>query len=239
MPITSLQDVRDEGIDATMATDSQVNAAIATWEAAFVEACRQWFEPVSATITFDGDGSNSALFSIPIISVVEIQDLERSEVIDANNYVVYNGRTLLKDDRRNPKILLKDDRRFELGKGRYQIEGTWGFTESDDSCPPQVRYAMLKLVIEKLLTPMIPALSPTLPDLPTQVGQKVEEETDEHRIAWANPNNAKFRKDVNEGLTKDPFILETIRRYSVPMGIGAPVTWNFHAIRRNVHGEVF
>lgn len=240
MPITTLQNVRDEGITSEMASDGQVNAAIATWEAAFVEACGQWFEPIAATIMFDGDGTSSAFFPVPIITITEIQDLELSQIIDAANYVVYNGRTLLQDDRRNPKVLLKDGRVFELGKGRYQVTGTWGFTESDDSAPGEVVHAMLRLVIEKLLKPIVPALSTTpLPALAEPTGQKVEEETDEHRIAWANPNNATFKRDVNDWLSNDAFVLGVIQKYQTPMAIAAPVTWDFSTQHRNIFGEVF
>lgn len=239
MPITQLADIRAEGVTDAMVSDSAVEAAIALWESAFFEACGQWFEPVSASMTFDGDGSSSAFFRIPIIEVTSLEDLELSETLDTDDYVVYNGRTLLQDDRRNPKIMMKKGRRFNLGRGRYQVTGSWGFVEADDSAPPQVRHALLRLVIEKLLSPIIPALaSATLPDLPTSTGQLIEEETDEHRLAWAS-SNVQTRKDLNEGLTKDPFILETIQKFQAPMVIGSPTTWDFYAQDRNVFDEVF
>jgi hypothetical protein len=223
-----------------MVSDGDVEDAIEIWEATFVEACGQWFEPIDATVTFDGDGSTSKLFSVPIISVSELSDLELSKIFDASDYVAYTGRTLLQDDRRNPKIMLKNGRLFELGRGKYQVVGTFGFTEADGSCPPRVRNAMLRLIIEKLLTPIVPALaSPTLPPLPESVGQLVEEETDEHKKAWANPNNSSMRNDVNQALSKDPFVLETIQRYQAPMAIGAPVTWDLSLSQRNIFNEIF
>ena len=240
MPITQLADIRAEGITDAMASDAAVNAAIVTWESVFFEACGQWFEPVSAAMTFDGDNSSSAFFRIPIISIDSLEDLELGTTLSTDDYVVYNGRTLLQDDRRHPRIMLKKGRCFNLGRGRYRATGSWGFVEADDSPPPQVQYALLKLVIEKLLSPIVPSLAPaTLPDLPTITGQLVAEETDEHRLAWANPNNSKITKDINDGLTRDPFILETIQRFQAPMSISAPVTWDFYAQDRNVFDEVF
>ena len=241
MAVTQIDDIRDQGITVDMFSDSAVQAAIDLWESVFSDACRQWFEPIDASLTFDGDNSSSAFFRLPIVEVTELQDLELGTVIDADDYVVYNGRTVVQDDRRNPKIMLKNGRVFTLGRGRYQVTGTFGFVEADDSAPPQVRHAMLRLIIEKLLSPIVPSLvTAVIPDLPTATGQIIEEETDEHRTVWAALNAPIARRDVNQGLTSDPFVLETIQRFKAPAAVGAPVTWNFGlAEPRDLMNEVF
>jgi len=239
MPITTIADIRAEGITVAMISDAQVTTAIALWESVFSEACGQWFEPITTSIVFDGDNSSTAFFTVPIIEITELQDLEFSSIIPASDYVAYSGRTSLQDDRRSPKLSMKKGRVFGLGRARYQATGSWGFVEADDSTPQQVRYAILRLIVEKLLSPIVPSLVATpLPDLPGLTGQLVEEETDEHKLSWANPNNSTTRQDVNSGLTKDAFILETIQKYQSPLAIDSPTTWGFGSAR-SILDEVF
>ena len=57
MPITTIADVRAEGITSAMADDAKVTATIASCEAAFENACGQWFEERAVPIEIDGDNS--------------------------------------------------------------------------------------------------------------------------------------------------------------------------------------
>ena len=231
MAIVTLQDVRDEGITTAMASSSKVNSYIATYEQVFNNACGQWFEPVTATVSFDGDDSSIAFFQVPIISITEVLDTETGLVVDPSTYIVYNGRTMLQDDRRNPKIALKNGRKFSLGRGRFSTTGSFGFTEADDSAPAEVKQAMLTFIIEKLLTPIVPDLVHGLPepDLGFRPGGVVEEMTDDHRIKHAQPmNQTKMTKQkANNFLTQNLFILGVMHKYHAPMKYRTQADWRF------------
>lgn len=230
MPVVTLADIRAEGVTVAMASDAKVNQYISTWEAAFESACGQWFGPRDdVTVTLDGNDGQIAFFQVPIIEVDSLTDTALDEVIDPSDYRVYSGRTLLQDDRRNPKIAMRNNRRFTLGRQRWEVVGSFGFTEADGSVPGDVHYAMLLLIIEKLLTPKIlnsDAL--LLPPLPDQLGPKVEEVTDDHKLKW-QPTAAKQSTSFLDGLTNSSIVKKTAAKYRAPMKIRTQSEWSFRA----------
>lgn len=222
MAITTIQDVRDEGVTVEIASDDLITAHIDTWEAAFSDQCEQWFEERSGTLFVDGDNTPSTFLQIPIITIDSITDVVNSTVLSVSDYAVYNGRTMLQDDRRNPRIILNTGL-FYSGNRRWQIVGTFGYTEADGRAPAQVRRAMLMLIIEKLLNPIVetvgipPAVVVSRPE-----GQTTFERTDDHEIRFANLEKQRSNY-TNSGLTSNRFILETISKFRAPMGIRAPM----------------
>jgi hypothetical protein len=211
-----------------MASDAKVNRYIAIWEAAFSRACGQWFEAREAVVTFDGDNTAVAFFQIPIIEVESIEDTIDVATLDADDYKVYSGRDpSFADDRRNPKIVMSNGL-FKLGRQRYQITGTFGYLEPDDSAPGDVWYAMIKLIIEKLLTPIVGTsaglLNAQLLNINGQIAL-TEEVTDDHKKKWTyTGGKSKF---ANMGLTSDATILQTINDYRAPMNIRSQTDWTW------------
>lgn len=232
MAYTTIAAVRDEGITVSMASDAKITTYINRWEPVLERMCGQWFESRAATVTFDGDGSDTFFSEVPIISVTSLKLDDNATALNPDYYSVANNRTDFPDDRRNPMIALKEGYRFALGRRNHEIVGTWGFTEADDSAPQAIQWAATKLVIEKLLTPILPnALLPT-PSGPGQSqGAIIEEETDDHKTKWAAPNLAKISRKASpwSGITEDEEIIEIVRMYQAPLAIASPSDWNFPA----------
>lgn len=229
MSIVSLQDIRDEGVTVDMASDSKVLTYISIWEAAIEAATNQWFDSREMVVTFDGDGTSLKLFQVPIIEVDSLEDLgsgASNDLVSPSDYRVYNSRNPIScDDRRNPKIVMP--RRFSLGRQRWRVSGTFGFLEPDGSAPADMKYAMLKLIIEKLLTPLVNSMEAIineqlLPDVHAKV--LTEEITDDHKRKWSY-YGAKVKPNINGWLTQDQFILGVIDKYRAPMNVQTQTNW--------------
>lgn len=226
MAYITIGDVRGEGITEAMASDSKITTYIARWRPVFDRMCGQPFEEFSATVNFDGDNSDTFFAEFPIISVVTLT--VAGFEIDATNYAVSNNRTDFPDDRRNPMIALKNGYVFSLGRLNCSVEGTWGFTESDGATPEAIKWAFLKLVIEKLLDPIIEnSLLPTTSGSSTQQGALIAEVTDDHQRKWAAATKSTVKTQPWAGITSDAEIIEIIKMYRAPMSIGSPSDWQY------------
>ena len=220
MAVLIVQDVRDEGITEELASDSAVEAAIAFCESVFNDQTGQFFEPLDGDLTIDGDNTDSIFLPFPVIAVTSIVDNDNSVTMDAANYRVYSGRSRIQDDRRNPKIMAKRGRLFTYSPGRWTITGTFGFTESDGSPPPAVKQAILIMVVDKLLHPIIEP-STVLPEMNEnlqQQGSKTEETTDDHKLKWAATTKA-APWDPLAAISNSPFVRKAIKDYRAPFGI--------------------
>lgn len=221
MAVVSIQDIRDKGIDVAIADDDAVQDAIDESEEIFNTETGQFFEPVAATMVLDGDDTNSFFLSIPVISVDSITDGFRSETLDPADYHVYSGRQLgINDDRRNPKIFGKNGTVFQYGPGRWSIVGTFGFTEPDGSAPRQVKSAIITLVIDNILTPVIePAQElPQINEGLLGVGPITEETTDDHKQKYAYLRNP-ASWDPYEAVSRHPKVRRAIKNFRAPFGI--------------------
>lgn len=220
----TLQDIRDEGITVTELSDDRALKLSALWQKWFEDATGNFFTPKELTVDLDGDGSRMLLLPVPVIDVTELYvNDEFTTPIDSTNYVVYNARGPVQDDRRNPHIMLKRSSgsvfisaggKFAIGDKNQRIVGTWGFTEADGSTPPAVSHAILVLVI---LTKEL------LPDSQIDqfsVGRIVEEVTDRHRIKHSDL----FDTMGSWGPTGITEVDLAIRKYRCPMRVGGPRT---------------
>jgi hypothetical protein len=119
--------------------------------------------------------------------------------------------------------------RFEVGKQNQEIKGTFGFLTPDGNTPALIKRALIKMVIEKLTKPIYvdPSASPAVPP-PAIVGPILEEVTDDHKIKYQAPGGPSSpRKPWLTGFTNDWEILETLRLFRGPVGIGAPAHWSY------------
>jgi hypothetical protein len=227
MAVVSIQDIRDAGIDASVADDDAVQDAIDECEEIFNTETGQFFEPVQATMVLDGDNTSSFFLAVPVISVDSITDNERSVTLDAESYRVYAGRQHgINDDRRNPRIYGKNGTTFYYGPGRWSIVGTFGYTEPDDSAPRQVKSAIIALVIDNLLTPVIePAQDlPQINEDLLGVGPITEEVTDDHKQKYAYLKKPS-PWDPYEAASKIPKVRRAIKNFRAPFGIAAPTSF--------------
>jgi hypothetical protein len=240
MAYIDLADVRDVGITEEMVADEAVETAIALWQALIERACRQWFEPREMTLKFDGNDSALLPVGVPIISIEYLKLNNDPVALDATHYRVYKSRSY-PDDRRNPRIMLNalcDDAdiytapivngllKFRKGRQNQEIKGTFGFVEEDDSTPLLIKRALLKLVVEKLATPVFTAPgteAPLPPPPPVLAGIIQEERTDGHALIYANRFTVNSRRPNSMmSFTSDPEIIEIIKMYRAPIGICTP-----------------
>lgn len=221
MAILTIDDIRAEGITEEIASDDQVEDAIAFCTELFSEQTGQFFEPLAGELDIDGDNTDSIFLSIPIIEVTSITDNVTGNVMSPTNYRAYTGRTRLQNDRRNPKIFAKNGYGFSYGPGRWTIAGTFGYTEADNSTPVAVKRAILILTIEMLLHPIV-SPSEMLPELGVEIVDStiVEEVTDDHKIKWS-PASSPW--DPLDAISNSPFVRKAIRDYRKPFGISTQV----------------
>jgi len=230
----TVADVRAAGIPDPP-DDDTILAAIETWQAFIERATRQWFVPRATIMSVDGNESSTLFFSVPIISIDYIKINNNEDELQSDLYRVYNSNTN-PDNRKNPRIkLVRSTERdiftrpygrlmFRKGEQNQEIKGVWGYTEEDGSVPKLIQRAHLKLVVEKLMSPIYsgdPATAPEPP--PPLVGALLEETTDGHKKKWAQAGGAlKPRAPGLTGITNDQEILDILRLYKGPVGIGAP-----------------
>jgi len=92
--------------------------------------------------------------------------------------------------------------------------------------PYAIVRALIKLVIEKLTSPMYGggAVTPS----PSALGAILSEKTDGHEIRY-QPAGGGFgeRKPGLSGITSDPEILDIITLYRAPLGVASPVAWSY------------
>jgi hypothetical protein len=248
VPYTTLEAVRLAGITEAMASDDAVNTAILLWSQIWERMTKQWFEPREAVLEIDGTDSDTLHFPVAIIEVTEMFINNSSDALDPSLYRVYNkrGGTEVTDDRWNPRIkLIRDEEhhdvyaaplvngtmKFRKGRQNQTITGTWGFVEADGSTPLGVERAVLLLVVEKLLNPIIPPSTP-LPPMGGMTGVLVEEETDGHRQKWqAVGGPISTRPGGLNGITQNPEVRDLRMLYRAPTHIATPANWTFDTVR--------
>jgi hypothetical protein len=220
----TLADIRAEGITVGELSDDRANLLIAGWEQWFEKASGNFFVSQTLDLYFDGDGSRLLQLPVPIIecTALYIND-DFTTPLDSSQYVVYNRRGPVQDDRKNPRIKLKRSSSssiysaaggscFAMGDQNVLVSGEWGYTESDDSVPSAVSRAILILV----LTTMGQMSDSDIDQL--KAGRVVEEVTDRHRIQYSDLYD-RLKKWAPTGLTEVDLALQM---YRAPMRIDAP-----------------
>jgi len=108
----SVQDLRDEGVPASVADDARLQTIIARASKMVDLYTGQWFEPRTLTLTLNGRNSPTIFLGSPIISVSSLRVDELDLLSD--EYVIYNRhlteQLLSPDDRENPRIELEQPR---------------------------------------------------------------------------------------------------------------------------------
>lgn len=206
-------EVREAGITEDIASDLKIDMTIDIWCRFIDKYCNTWFDSRSVDFKIDGTGSNYLHLNIPIISLTSLYMNDSTIVTPSTDYVVYNSRNQMRDDRKNPKIVSKTNV-FSLGQQNQRLVGTFGYVDEDGSTPKAIRYAALKLVIEKIMNPILltPDFEMFSTSLNTQTGGVSEEITDEHSKKYSNIR-VEPRKQGISGVIKDFEVLDILNTY--------------------------
>jgi len=237
----SVQDIRDEGITSAMADDAKVLAYIEAWQAFIERACRQWFNARQVVFSVDGNDSDTLFFSVPIIQIDYLKINGNTVELDEDLFKVYSGRDF-PDSRGNPHIslvgpdyyrdiytapLIDGRMKFRKGRQNQEIKGIFGYTEADGSTPKLIKRALMLLVVEKLTNPMYPDPASPITPSPSGAGSVLEEWTDGHKIKYGTRGGeVSERKPGLSGITTNVEILDILKLYKGPIGIGAPSHWS-------------
>lgn len=241
----TLADVRAAGVTVGTASDAAVNAAIALWQQVIERYCRQWFDERPADFRVDGTDSDTIHLGIPIITLSALYINDDTSPLDPTLYRIYTRREMPDDDRWNPRIKIRslndfadiytapigNVQKFRKGRQNQRLVGTFGFTEADGSTPAAIKRALLKLVIQKVTTPLYvdPAgPPPPAPPPPIMSGIVAEEQTDGHMIRYANVFDvAPRRADNMMDVIQDPEIRGLLKLYRAPIAMAAPANPSF------------
>lgn len=218
MPYATVQDIRDAGVTEAQASDPEVEALLELCSLLLDETCGQWFEARVIDAVFDGTGSSLLQLPVPIIEVTSLTINDETEALDPQFYRAYTSRTL-PDDRRNPKIRLLGERCFrDDGYQNQAVSGTFGFLEPDDSTPPLITRATIKLVLERIGTPAASGSGSGSGSTSGPVGPVIEEWTDGHKLKY---QAAKLSEQPSglQGLSSDPEVQLAIRLYRRPVSV--------------------
>ena len=167
MPYATLQQVRDEGLTVSEASDSRVNALIAEATSTIDRITGQFFETRQITLEVYGRGSKWLHLPVFAQDVTEVRFLNRSDasttIVNATSYHVFER--FFPDDRYNPRLELLVDElihptshgahgthrlnwRLNWARGTaYEIDADWGWVESDGTTPDQITRACILLVV--------------------------------------------------------------------------------------------
>ena len=182
----SIQDIRDEGVTVAMASDARLQAKIAYVSKQIDRYTGRFFEPRELELVLDGTGRHGLLLDMPIIEIESIELVSDAfgagsapSEVDLDDVRIYNRHMtglVVPDDREDPRIefLIYDKRydensirrafrpgRWPEGTQNVVVTGRFGYTESDETTPVEIRRAAVLMVIRDLE----PAASPDRMDM--------------------------------------------------------------------------
>jgi hypothetical protein len=157
----TLQEIRDQGVTSSMASDSQIASAIADAERDIESWTGRWFyRKTGQTLKFDG-GVNYYVYNseycqqfslpVPIINLTGITIDDQVKTL--TDFIVFNRIGPPMDDRWNPRIVSKF-RDFPLqGMQNIWLIGDFGFVEETTTyaAPRRIKIATKLLVIKHYL----------------------------------------------------------------------------------------
>ena len=169
----TVQDMRDEGVTDTQASDVRLGVLIDRWTKMINQWTGRFFSPLTKTIYVDGRGGRILHLYEPIIdidSVALISDrtTPSESPYEDDLYKIYNRHMtsglLNPDDRDNPRLEMLHPEELSLGmispgewpKGSQNLKvvGTFGYTDPDGSAfgrtPELIKFACVMLVVKGL-----------------------------------------------------------------------------------------
>ncbi|WP_338869392.1 hypothetical protein [Myxococcus stipitatus] len=148
----TVADMRSEGVTPAMAGDTRL-AVLLDEATRTIDKVTGWhFEPRSATLQFDGRGTQSLWLPVPPIRIYRLA-INGEDVPFSRAYLVVVG-SPVGPDFDGPRITLRHGRVFPRGEGNVAVGARWGYTEEDGTpegrTPPAIRRACMLLVLRSL-----------------------------------------------------------------------------------------
>jgi hypothetical protein len=235
---TTIQNLRDEGVTPSMASDSRLEVLIERASRYVDFWTGRFFTPRSAIYKLDGRNSRGLLLEEPIISISEVLILDANEIdssfteVDLDDLRIYNRHLtqnlLDPDDRDNPRIEFMFPRRlnfdglFPLGRQNIQVTGVFGYTEPDGTAqgrtPFLIEHATNLLVIRE-----IPLLTDDDRFLISNSRRITQEKTRDQSVSYgeAATGGGPYSGAGAGRMTGDPQIDVILERYARPTKMGA------------------
>ncbi len=232
----SIQDIRDEGIDATVVSDTRLAKLIQLSSRYIDKVTGRFFEPRALTLLLDGRDSHDQLLDIPIIAIDKLEVLEQgvqgvplTGLIDPGNFRVYN-RHLTQgltqpDDRESPKIAFVREglisrplsgltHFFPRGRQNIRLTGVFGYTDPNGS-PTGETPLLISEVCKRLVVRQVPTLAEAEDREDAEKRYRILEEKTRFQSYKLGPLH------LQGALTGDPEIDNVLIQYKRPALLGA------------------
>lgn len=223
----SAQEVRDEGLTSSLASDAWLVDILQRTQEYIDTQTRQMFRPVPESLRVDGSNGEMLHLHIPIVGIEYLKVNRSTQELDPESYEVYATPALEayshafgQDYRRNPKIAMSADasifsggrvgRAGEFAEGRRNqtIKGVFGFLEANGATPELIRRAHLRLVMANAERLTVGASSST------PAGPIASETSDRHSISYATTSTTS-----TSALATTQEVEEILAMYRAPIGI--------------------
>jgi len=206
---TTAQDLRDEGVTTAEASDARLIALIAEATDTIDRVTGWFFEPRARTLRLDGRGTPS--LSVPWMPLVIDRLSVDDRLVDTDD-VRWVGAPV-EPGFIEPRVELRAGL-FARGDSNVELEGTWGYTESDGS-----RFGRTPLAIRRACMLLVMRTLPRLTDHDLvsdarNIWRLVEARTRDQSFSLSKPLQ---RAD----LTGDPEVDTILARYARPVALGA------------------
>ena len=207
----SVEDLRAEGVTATMASDARLLALLVE-ACALLDRMTGWFfEPRAKTFQLDGRGTPTLELPVPPLQLDEVRIQGATISMHPDDLVIVGGPIEPGFDA--PRLTLRRAV-FPHGVSNVEASGVWGYTESDGTplgrTPLVIRRAAMLLVLRQL-----PKLTDADSATARSAWRLLEERTRDQSYRLA------ARRDAGVVLTGDPEVDELIARLRRPPGLGA------------------
>lgn len=214
----TVQDLRDEGVTVSMASDAQLQERILLASRMIDKFTGRFFDLRTQSFTMDGTGKASIHLDVPIVAIdtVSVDDVAflPSDIIVYNRHV--SEGLAFPNDADNPRIEVRqpldDDLLFKIGlkvfpKGQKNIrlDGVFGYREFDGTVsgkvPDLIRYVCKLMTIRYLARMADISGSADYRDSWRVVSIKTRDQA----VQWATPSASMGRRGVGR-FTGDPEI---------------------------------
>lgn len=245
MPVNlycTLQEVRDEGVDATAFPDAKVNKKIRLASTHIENVTGHWFGAKDRTLRINGIGGPELPVHIPIIKIdtatllFDVQGLTTSQELDIESLQVYNRHLTMglinPDDRDAPRVVLRAFSgggffltKWPMGDQNIELVGTFGYTELDSTDTVGETVAGNQIPVAQGVVPAditdvcLRLVVRNLPDIgDTDATDDEARRGDTKRVKTRDQEVEYFGRQTSEGfagwgLTGDAIIDSTLSRY--------------------------
>lgn len=212
----SLSDARAEGITTEQANDPRLTTLLTRASEMIDRYTGWWFASRTLTLRFDGTGTRHLHLPAPCIALtrVAVDGSDLSLVDDVLNIGAPSG---LAAQRFNPKLLRVGGTPWPRGTQNIRVEGRFGFVEANESVPPAIRDACIRLAVSELAL-----FADTAGQEERRRVLVTKEQTDGHSYELGQGDLGKRAAWRYGGFTGDPAIDLVLARFRRPPGGGVP-----------------